>query len=122
MILVLGRESSVRGTRFFNGELVTEVAVKSAGLRIDMRQERVFRNRYGTDIYEDILHFRATDEIPDEGPSLATARRIAVEVLSVSRPLTRTEERPGLDDAIACVDRVSPSPMPAPGALSHALA
>ena len=122
LILVLGRESSVRGTRFFNGELVTEVAVKSAGLRIDMRQERVFRNRYGTDIYEDILHFRATDEIPDEGPSLATARRIAVEVLSVSRPLTRTEERSGLDDAIACVDRVSPSPMPAPGALSHALA
>ena len=122
LILVLGRESSVRGTRFFNGELVAEVAVKSAGLRIDMRQERVFRNRYGTDIYEDILHFRATDEIPDEALSLAAARRVAAEVLSVCRPLTRMEERPGLDDAIASVDRVSPSPMPAPGALSHALA
>ena len=119
LILVLGRESSVRGTRFFNGELVTEVAVKGAGLRLDMRQERVFRNRYGTDIYEDILHFRATNEIPDEEFSLTTARRIAAQVLSVSRPLAPPDQRPGLDDAIARVDRVSPSPIPTPMALSH---
>ena len=120
LILVLGRESSVRGTRFFNGELVTEVAVKGVGLKIEMRQERVFRNRYGTDIYEDILHFRATDEIPDEESSLTAARNIAAQVLSMSRPLAPPGERPGLDDAIARVHKISPSPMPAPGALSHA--
>ena len=122
LILVLGRESFVRGTRFFNGELVTEVAVKGAGLQIEMRQERMFRNRYGTDIYEDILHFRAMNEIPDEEFSLVEARRIAAQVLSVSRPLAPPEERPGLDDAMARVDKISPSPMPAPEALSHSLA
>ena len=122
LILVLGRESSVRGTRFFNGELVAEVAVRGVGLKIEMRQERVFRNRYGTDIYEDILHFRATNETPDEEFSLTAARRIAGQVLSVSRPLAPPEERSGLDDAMARLEQVSPSPKPAPEALSHALA
>ena len=77
LILVLGRESSVRGTRFFNGALVAELAVQCVGLEIERRQERVFRNRYGADICEDILHFRATGEAPDEGTSMTAARRIA---------------------------------------------
>ena len=47
LILVLGRESSVRGVRFFNGELVAELAVRGVGLEFERRQERVFRNRYG---------------------------------------------------------------------------
>ena len=67
---MLGRESSVRGTRFFNGELVTEIAVQSVGLEIERRQERMFGNRYGTKIYEDILHFRATGAIPTKDAQL----------------------------------------------------
>ena len=113
LILVLGRESSVRGTRFFNGELVTEVAVQGVGLEIERRQERVFRNRYGTDIYEDILHFRSTDEIPDDDASLTAARRIAGQVLSASRCSVPSAERPGLEDAMARIDEIAPSPMPA---------
>ncbi len=122
LILVLGRESSVRGTRFFNGELVAELAVRGMGLAIERRQERVFRNRYGADIYEDILHIHTTNEVPDEDSSLTAARRIAGQVLSATRSLVPPGERPGLEDAIARLDEVSPSPMPAPGALSHALA
>ena len=121
LILVLGRESMVRGTRFYNGELVAEVAVRGVGLKIEMRQERVFRNRYGADIYEDIIHFRAANEIPDREFSLAAARRIAGQVLSVSWPFAPPEERQGLDEAMARLDRTSPSPIPAPEALSHPL-
>ena len=121
LILVLGRESSVRGTRFFNGELVTEVAVHGVGLEIERRQERVFRNRYGTDIYEDILHFRSTDEIPDDDASLTAARRIAGQVLSSSRCFVPSAERPGLEDAMARIDEIAPSPMPAPEAFFPAV-
>ena len=46
-ILVLGRESTVRGVRFFNGELVAELAVRAVAMRMERRQERVFRNRTG---------------------------------------------------------------------------
>ena len=117
LILVLGRESSVRGTRFFNGELVTEVAVQGVGLEIERRQERVFRNRYGADIYEDILHFRTTNEAPDDDACLTAARRIARQILSASRGFVPSAERPGLEDAMARLDEIAPSPMPPPEAL-----
>ena len=119
LILVLGRESSVRGVRFFNGELVAEIAVQCVGLEIERRQERMFRNRYGTDIYEDILHFRSTSGFPNKDSSLAAAQRIAGQVLSATRPLIPRIARPGIDDALERLDTVVPSPMPP---FSHTLA
>ena len=112
LILVLGRESSVRGGRFFNGELVAEIAVQCVGLEIERRQERMFRNRYGTEIYEDILHFRSTSEIPNKDYSLVAAQRIAGQVLSATRLLIPCKERPGIEDALERLDTVSPSPLP----------
>ncbi len=120
LILVLGRESSVRGVRFFNGELVTELAVGSVGMMIERRQERVFRNRYGIDIYEDILHLRPTGEVPDEESSLMVARDVAGQALSAARPLAPPRERLGLEDAMARLDIVSPSPILGRSALLNA--
>ena len=117
LILVLGRESSVRGTRFLNGELVAELAVLGAGLVIERRQERMFRNRFGANIYEDILHFRNTGEIRDQQDALIAARQTAKQVLAASRPLTPQKERSGLEDALARIGEISPSPMPAPTGL-----
>lgn len=57
LIFVVGRESMVRGTRFFNGEIVAEVAHRAMGFDLILRQERVFLNRFGQSIFEDILHF-----------------------------------------------------------------
>jgi len=112
LILVLGRESKVRGMRFLNGALVTEIAVKSVGLDIERRQERVFRNRFGNEIYEDILHFRPKGEIPDRNLALTEARRIAGQALSAARPDLRDDIGSGIDEALARLDTVSPSPMP----------
>lgn len=111
LILVLGRESSVRGARFFNGELVARIALRSVGLEMDRRQERVFRNRYGLDIYEDILHFRTCGVPCDKTSLLDSARYIAREFLLESRPHVFEKDRPGIDDAAASVDCVSPSPI-----------
>ena len=110
-ILVVGRESMVRGIRFFNGELIAELAVRAVGLRLERRQERVFRNRYGKAIYEDILHLRSTDDVPDERGTLPIARQIAHEVLSATRAANGHTEKPLLDDALARVYSVSPSPI-----------
>lgn len=112
----LGRVSRVLGVAFFNGELVAELAVRGAALEFEKRQERVFRNRYGADIYEDILHFRKIDPVPDEDTSLQTARGIAEQVLSAAG---RDASRNGITDAIASLDRVPPSPILDPGAVRH---
>ena len=119
LILVLGRESSVRGTRFFNGELVAELAVAGVGLVIERRQERVFRNRFGKNIYEDILHFCNTPDILDQEDALTAARVTAKKVLAASRSLTPQKESPGLEEALARIDESSPSPMPSPGVLAQ---
>jgi len=55
-ILVLGRESTVNKTRFFNGDIVARVLRDSLGLEVAVRQERRFTNRFGKQILEDILH------------------------------------------------------------------
>lgn len=112
LILVLGRESSVRGTPFFNGELVAEIAVQSVGIALERRQERVFQNRYGTDIYEDILHFQGISDDAAKDSSLAAARRIAGEALSAARAYAPRKELQGLEQAIERVNEVAPSPLP----------
>lgn len=113
LILVLGRESSVRGARFFNGELVARIALRSVGLELDRCQERVFRNRYGIDIYEDILHFHTGGGLCDEASTLENARHVAKRFLLETRSQAPKKERPGIDDAAASADSVSPSPVAA---------
>ena len=122
LILVLGRESLVRGGRFFNGEIVADLATRGVGLEIERRQERLFLNRYGTDIYEDILHFRFMGEISDEQSSLETARLIAGQVLTSARPLVPAKVRSGVDDALERLYEVSPSPRPPADLFSQLLA
>ena len=119
LILVLGRESTVRGTRFLNGELIAELAVDGLHLELERRQERVFRNRFGTDIFEDILHLRVRGEYSDENDALKSARCVARRVLSATRPLAPSKERAGLDEALERVDEVPVSSMPTPSALSQ---
>lgn len=111
-ILVVGRESTVCGVRFFNGELIAELAVRTAGFRLERRQERVFRNRYGKSIYEDILHLRSTGDVTDETSALNAARSVAQEFLSATRQtFSPGSKEPLLDDALQRIPTISPSPM-----------
>ena len=83
MIYVVGRESSVLGYSFCNSELIYDIGTEIFGLSLILRQERVFKNRYGQMIYEDIIHFEnnkigsnfAEQEIAEK------AREIAVRML-----------------------------------------
>jgi SAM-dependent methyltransferase len=121
LVLVLGRESMVRGIPFFNGELVAELAVRGVGLENERRQERQFVNRYGNRIREDILHFRTCSDIPDKELCLATARDTAGHILSTTRQRTAADTRQGIDDALERIDIVTPSPLPTDGYLSQVL-
>ena len=109
---MVGRESTVCGDRFFNGELIAELAVRTAGLRLERRQERVFRNRYGKSIYEDILHLRSTGEVVDETFALNAARSVAQELLSATRRnIDLVAKGPLLDYALERMPATTPSPM-----------
>jgi hypothetical protein len=63
---VIGRESNIRGVPFKNGTLLANLAVQGAGFKIDLIQERKFKNKFGKIIYEDILHL-----VPEKNPHIA---------------------------------------------------
>ncbi len=80
VIFVVGRESNVRKTRFFNGDIVARLASRCTGFVPEVRQERVFMNRFGAPIYEDILHLRRGQAAsPISGGSMAVAIESLVE-------------------------------------------
>lgn len=74
-IVVVGRESSVRGASFKNGVLVAALASGGAEFRLETVQERNFTNKFGEVIYEDILHLvpssNADSKINDIARSIA---------------------------------------------------
>lgn len=59
-IIVVGRESRVRGVAFANGEIVGCLAELMPGFEFVRWQERSFTNRFGEKIYEEILTFAVT--------------------------------------------------------------
>lgn len=83
MIYIVGRESTVLGYSFCNSRLIFEIATEIFELPFLLRQERVFKNRFGELIYEDILHFEnsKTEDFCNEEYIENAARSIATRVL-----------------------------------------
>ena len=107
VILVVGRESNVRGIAFQNGSLVGSLAEMS-GFTLTLRQERKFKNMFGDMIYEDILHLAPTGSKAGEG----SARQLGISALEEGFAVARD---PGvtsdLKDAVRCADQVRESPV-----------
>lgn len=109
IIFVVGRESNIRGTPFFNGELVAEIASQVLGISLDIRQERTFVNRYGKSIKEDILHFIKVENLQYHF-TIDQARNIAVEALESAYSLADEQVKYEIKDAIDKAKKVKPSP------------
>ena len=108
VLVIVGRESNVRKTRFFNGEIVAALAVRCAGFLLLTRQERVFVNRFGERIVEDLLHF-AVRKAP--GATAEDPRSIGQEALKLARQRTPEESLADLDEALRPSCEVQPSPV-----------
>lgn len=109
MVLVIGRESNVRKTAFYNGSIIHRVAEEAAGLRVELQQERVFKNKFGKQIYEDILVLRAGPQKPAGGGRDA-ARAIAIDALREAAGRAPPDVASDFRDAIIRGSMVEPSP------------
>lgn len=56
VIFIVGKESNIRKTPFKNADLILKVA-EVCGFKLEGQQERVFMNKFGESIYEEILRF-----------------------------------------------------------------
>ena len=108
IIFVVGRESNVLGTPFYNGQIVANLGVRCVGLHPEARQERSFVNRFGATIREDIIHFR----LPT-GQSGSLVRPVVVAKESLEAALGRAQGAsiPYLKDAIRRAGQIKPSPI-----------
>lgn len=110
LIFIVGRESTVLGTPFFNGEIVAEIAYRALGFDLILKQERVFLNRYGQNIYEDILHFSPPTR-GIAGAFLECARDVAREVLKAAYLKVPEKAREDIKSAQENINTVHPSPL-----------
>jgi hypothetical protein len=74
-----------------------------------MRQERVFINKFGLAIYEDILHFSSCKN--QNRNILSEARQLGMEILEDSRKRAPHESIDDLNDAINMIDNINYSPL-----------
>lgn len=84
LIYVVGRESHVLGFSFCNSQLIYEIGTEIFRFPFLLRQERVFKNRFGQLIYEDILHFenlKDCQEVLTNDTIIEKARAVAVRML-----------------------------------------
>jgi SAM-dependent methyltransferase len=106
MIVVVGRESNVRKTAFFNAQILAQIAVECLGLKVLLQQEREFTNRFGQVIREDIL---IIDFLGGNAVSLDKVREIAIRQLKAAVLRAPTEARSDFSAAISFAHTVQPS-------------
>ena len=109
LIFIIGRESNVKKTSFFNSEIIASVAKQVFEFDIICRHERTFKNRYGQMIKEDILIF--------ENPTTnflkykIDPRQIAYHVLEEASSRAPKEEQKFLFNAINSIHLINHSPI-----------
>lgn len=106
IIFIVGRESSVRKTSFSNAKLLTEVA-SLLGFKLVGEQPRMFRNKFGVEIYEEILRFSIDFDFKES--SVESAKEIGIKYLNKALKYAPDESLADLEEAIQKGANVEPS-------------
>lgn len=110
MVFVVGRTSTVRGIQFNNGQFIAAIA-DLAGFNLKTRQERVYQNNFGTEIYEDILHFTLCNSQPEKQLSI-TPEEFGKDVLRQKLSDETIEDQDIKSDIKEAISVESPQPSP----------
>ena len=109
-ILILGHQSKVLGTPFFNADIVARLAGESGMLGLALRQQRVFKNRYGEPIREDVLSLRKEGHGNAVMPTIL-GRSVARDFLHSALQRVPEKNKALLIDAIDRIDRIDGTPI-----------
>jgi hypothetical protein len=107
LVLVVGRESRVRGLPFSNSYILLELSQGLLSYQQLTASERVFTNRFGESIKEDVLVLRKSNHSPVTG----NARQVAKDHLEKALRIAEGNIAEDLQDALAQVNAIRPSPL-----------
>lgn len=112
IIFIVGRESTIRATPFYNGEIVAKLINDVFAQPLAQRQERRFKNRFGQMIYEDILHFYGGQTAQLAPASiLDKSRLVAQYILETTYHHAPANAKDDIQTALQKIDTVNPSPL-----------
>jgi SAM-dependent methyltransferase len=109
-VVVVGRESRVRGVSFYNGDLLARIARVLGTFDTLERAERVFVSRFGERIFEDILvlsNAQPASHAKDYVEQLGRAAGVRALRGCPGDGLTESE----IEAAIEGADKIGPSPL-----------
>ena len=109
-ILILGHQSKVLGTPFFNADIVARLACESGMFGLVLRQQRVFKNRYGEPIREDVLSLRKEGHGNAVMPT-TLGRNVARDFLHSALQRVPKKNKALLIDAIDRISRIDGTPI-----------
>jgi hypothetical protein len=108
VVLVIGRESNVLGAAFRNGEMLKQLMKHSGAFEVRQCAERVFTNRFGARIYEDIV---VANCVGHARIAPAVARSIGADALDAAKATVPDKNRVALDAARTVAAEIQPSRM-----------
>lgn len=111
MVWVVGYESRVLGVPFHNAKIVEELSEQTGMFELVIRQKRVFQNRFGQDIREDVLNLERVSYSNSPALPDSVGRDVALSALQEGRPSVAAKNRRLLDEAIAAVGRTKGTPI-----------
>ena len=110
-VFVVGHESNVLGTPFYNADIIEQIALRSGMFDVPLRQQRVFTNRFGKPIREDLLNLMRKSCTLNKTSAVRLGRSIAREAFSSALQAVPEKNRHLLTEAVSRVDEISGTPL-----------
>ena len=108
MVMVLGRESNVRKTPFYNGQIIKELITEMNSFSIISQCNRTFQNKFGKNIVEDIL---IIEKKTKTNATIGVAKKIAEKHIIEARKFAPTDVLNDFDDVLKRINEVKNSPI-----------
>ncbi len=106
-VIVIGKESNVRNTPFYNSEILKNIASNMGCFRDIHTLKRTFNNKFGENIEEELIILKKS-AIP---PATSVSKNIALRHLQNSLAYSPEESKKDILEAIDSVDCIQPSPL-----------
>lgn len=110
-VFIVGYESKVLGTPFYNADLVENIALQSGMFDLLLRQQRVFTNRFGEAIREDLLNLSRKPDTSNEKLAAEIGRAVALEALTSALQSVLEKNRDLLTEAVSRVGNLNGTPI-----------
>lgn len=110
-VFIVGHESRVLGVPFYNADMLERIALESGLFDVVLRQQRLFLNRFGQNIREDILNLQRTPGAYRVVNTLFLGRTIARNAYESSIKIVPPKNSSLLHDAISRVEQTEGIPI-----------